>query len=330
MSGESARVLVTGGAGYVGSHACKALAAAGYRPVCYDSLFRGHRAAVRWGPLEQGDILDAARLDEVFARHRPDSVMHFAALAVVAESVADPDAYFRNNVTGTETLLDAMRRHGVDRLVFSSTCAVYGVPERVPITESAPTTPINPYGSSKLMVETALQACAAAYGLRSVSLRYFNAAGADAEGEIGERHQPETHLIPLVLQTAAGVRPYVEIYGEDYDTPDGTCIRDYIHVSDIAAAHVRALDLLGRREGATTVNLGSARGASVREIIRFAEQVTGRDIPTRSAPRRAGDPPRLVADASHARRDLGWSPALSDLETIVRTAWNWQEKHFRR
>lgn len=330
MSLEPATVLVTGGAGYVGSHACKALAAAGYRPVCYDNLHRGHRELVRWGPIEIGDVLDAGRLDEVFERHRPASVMHFAALAYVGESMSEPAAYFRNNVSGSLSLLEAMRRHGVDRLVFSSTCAVYGVPERVPVTESAPTTPINPYGSSKLMVETALQAYASACGLRSVSLRYFNAAGADPDGEIGERHEPETHLIPLVLQAAARVRPYVEIYGEDYDTPDGTCVRDYIHVSDIAAAHVRALDLLERREGATAVNLGSARGASVREIIRLAEQVTGRDIPTRSSPRRAGDPPRLVADAARAGRDLGWSPALSGLETIVRTAWNWQEKHLRR
>jgi UDP-glucose-4-epimerase GalE len=326
---EPVTVLVTGGAGYVGSHACKALAATGFRPVCYDSLNRGHRELVRWGPLEIGDVLDARRLDDAFERHRPASVMHFAALAYVGESMTEPAAYFRNNVSGSLVLLEAMRRHRVDRLVFSSTCAVYGTPASVPITESAPRTPINPYGSSKLMVESALQAYAAAYGLRSVSLRYFNAAGADPEGEIGERHEPETHLVPLVLQAAAGMRPHVEIYGEDYDTPDGTCIRDYVHVSDIAAAHVRALALLERRGGATAINLGSTRGASVREIIRIAEKVTGRDIPARSSPRRAGDPPRLVADAALARLELDWTPVFSDLETIVRTAWDWQCKPFK-
>jgi len=323
-------VLVTGGAGYVGSHACKALAAAGFRPVCFDNLFRGHRDAVRWGPFEQGDVLDAARLDQVFEAHRPSSVMHFAALAVVGESVSDPSAYFRNNVTGTLTLLEAMRRHGVSKFVFSSTCAVYGLPDHVPIAESARRAPINPYGESKLRVETLLEERAATDGLRAIALRYFNAAGADPDGEIGEWHEPETHLIPLVLQAAAGRRPVVEIYGEDYDTPDGTCIRDYIHVSDIAEAHLLALRRLERQDAPPAINLGSSAGASVREIVALAERITGRRFPVRIAPRRPGDPPRLVADASLARAQLGWQPTRSDPETILRTAWRWEQQHTRR
>jgi UDP-glucose-4-epimerase GalE len=319
-------VLVTGGAGYVGSHACKALVAAGHVPVTLDNLCRGHREAVRWGPLEQGDVLDAARLDQVFEHHRPQSVMHFAALANVGESMSDPDACFRNNVTGTLNLLEAMRRHGVTRFVFSSSCAVYGVPERVPIVESAQRSPINPYGSSKLMVETMLEQFASNHGVQYASLRYFNAAGADPDGEIGERHEPETHLIPLVLQAAAGVRPYVEVYGEDYATPDGTCVRDFVHVCDIADAHVRALEYLERGGAPLCANLGSARGASVREIIRRCGEITGRAIAVRAAPRRAGDPPRLIADAALAHSRLGWAPTRSDLETILETAWDWQQR----
>jgi UDP-glucose-4-epimerase GalE len=326
-SRDAKTVLVTGGAGYVGSHACKALAAAGYRPVTYDNLGRGHRELVRWGPLEEGDLLDAARLDAVLEQYRPGSVMHFAAFAYVGESVADPALYYRNNVQGSLTLLDAMRRHGIDRFVFSSTCAVYGVPERVPITEDEKRRPINPYGSSKLMVETMLEEFHRAYGMRYVALRYFNAAGADPDGEIGEWHEPETHLIPLVLDAAAGRRPHVEIYGEDYDTPDGTCIRDYIHVSDLATAHVLALGYLDAGGEPGAFNLGNAAGTSVREVIAIASEVTGRRVPVRTAPRRPGDPPKLVADSSRITKALGWQPKHSDIRGIISTAWAWHCRH---
>jgi UDP-arabinose 4-epimerase len=328
--GRDARtVLVTGGAGYVGSHACKALAAAGYLPVTYDNLERGHREMVRWGPLEEGDLLDARRLDEVLKAHRPASVMHFAAFAYVGESVSDPALYYRNNVGGSLTLLEAMRRHGIGRFVFSSTCAVYGIPGTVPIRESEQRRPINPYGSSKLMVEMLLEDFHRAYGLNYVALRYFNAAGADPEGEIGERHDPETHLIPLVLQAAAGARPYVEVYGEDYDTPDGTCIRDYIHVADLASAHVLALGYLEGGGAAAAFNLGNAAGTSVREVIALASEITGREIPVRSAPRREGDPPRLVADSSRIVAALNWRPAHSDIREIISTAWAWHSRRPR-
>jgi UDP-arabinose 4-epimerase len=330
MSGsENRTILVTGGAGYVGSHACKALAAAGYVPVCYDNLDRGHREFVRWGPFEEGDVRDGTRLDAVLEQHRPGSVMHFAALAYVGESVQDPAAYFRVNVGGSLTLLDAMRRHGIDNLVFSSTCAVYGTPAKVPITETESRIPINPYGMSKLMVESILEQYSTAYGLRYVALRYFNAAGADPDGEIGELHEPETHLIPLVLQAASGARDYVEIFGDDYDTPDGTCIRDYVHVADIADAHVRALPYLAAGSTSATWNLGNSAGASVKEIIALAAGVTGRKIPTRPGPRRPGDPPCLIADASSIRSVLNWTPQYSDLETIIRTAWAWERSERR-
>ncbi|MBI2993660.1 MAG: UDP-glucose 4-epimerase GalE [Gammaproteobacteria bacterium] len=319
-------VLVTGGGGYVGSHACKALAETGHVPVVYDHLRTGHRWAVKWGPFEQGDILDGARLDEILRRHRPAGVMHFAALACVAESFADPAAYFQTNVTGTLILLEAMRRHGIANLVFSSTCAVYGLPGAGAITEDAARRPLNPYGSSKLVVELMLEHYRRAHGLRYVSLRYFNAAGADPGGAIGEHHDPETHLIPLVLDVALGKRAHVEIFGEDYETTDGTCIRDYIHVCDIAEAHVLALRHLDRNEAAV-FNLGNSRGTSVREIIALAARMTGKDIAVRSAARRPGDAPALIADASKLRRELGWSAALSKPETILETAWNWHRRH---
>ena len=318
-----ATVLVTGGAGYVGSHACKALAAAGHTPVTYDSLVRGHEWAVKWGPLERGDILDRARLDEVFASHRPDAVMHFAAFAYVGESVADPARYYRNNVVGTLTLLEAMRAAGVDSMVFSSSCATYGAPAVLPITEDTPQQPINPYGASKLMAERMLADHAAAYGLKSVALRYFNAAGADPDGEIGEAHDPETHLIPLVLEAAAGRRPHVTVHGDDYDTPDGTCIRDYVHVSDLADAHVLALEALGRQEGFRPHDLATGTGLSVAEAIVAAERVTGRRIPVRTGPRRPGDPPALFADGARARAELGWTPRRSGADEIIATAWRW-------
>jgi UDP-glucose-4-epimerase GalE len=319
-------ILVTGGAGYVGSHACKALAAAGYTPVAYDNLGRGHRELVRWGPLEVGDLADRARLDEVFARHRPEAVMHFAAFAYVGESVQDPALYYRNNVGGTLELVEATRRAGVAALVFSSTCSTYGVPERMPIDEDTPQRPINPYGATKLAIERMLADYAAAYGLRSVSLRYFNAAGCDPDGETGERHDPETHVIPRVLMAAAGEIGHVEVFGTDYPTPDGTCLRDYIHVADLAQGHVQALDYLKRGGATTAVNLGTGRGFSVREVIAAAERVTGRRIPVREAPRRAGDPPVLVADPARARALLGFAPRYTELVPIVATAWRWHTR----
>jgi UDP-arabinose 4-epimerase len=319
-------VLVTGGAGYIGAHACKALSEAGYRPVVYDNFVHGHQDAVRWGPLEEGDTADQARLGEVLAAHRPAAVMHFAAFTAVGESVADPGKYYRNNVAGTLGLLEAMIAHGVDRFVFSSTAATYGLPERVPITEDEPNQPINPYGRSKLMVEQMLADFAAAHGLKSAIMRYFNAAGASPQGEIGESHDPETHLIPLALDAAAGRGPPLTLFGEDYPTPDGTCIRDYIHVGDLADAHVLALDRLDASEGTRVFNLGVGAGVSVREILDAVERVTGKTVPHRIGPRRPGDPPVLVADASRARRELGWTPRLSDIDTIVGTAWNWHQR----
>jgi UDP-glucose-4-epimerase GalE len=319
-------ILVTGGAGYVGSHACKALAAAGHTPVAYDNLSRGHREFARWGPLETGDIGDGAKLDEVIARHRVEAVMHFAALAYVGESVEQPALYYRNNVGGTLELLEAMRRAGVGLLVFSSTCATYGVPVRMPITEDAEQRPINPYGMTKLVIERVLRDYGAAYGLRSVALRYFNAAGCDPDGEIGENHDPETHLIPRVLMAADGTIPHVEVFGTDYPTPDGTCLRDYVHVTDLAAGHLQALDYLKRGGATTAVNLGAGRGFSVREVIAAAERVTSRRIPLREAARRAGDPPVLVADATRARTLLGFAPRFNEIEPIVETAWRWHKR----
>ena len=322
-------VLVTGGAGYIGSHACKALAHAGYLPVSYDSLEHGHAEAVRWGSLEQGNIADRARLDEVITRHRPVAVMHFAAYAYVGESVSDPGKYYRNNVAGSLTLLEALRDHGIAACIFSSTCATYGVPQRLPLTEDHPQQPINPYGASKLMVERMLGDFDAAHGLRSISLRYFNAAGADPEGETGESHDPETHLIPLVLDAAAGKRPNIAVYGSDYDTPDGTCIRDYIHVSDLADAHVLAMRALLDGAKTTAYNLGNGAGFSVREVIDCARRVTGRDIAVAEGARRPGDPAVLVGDAHRIRTELGWSPRLADLEAIIATAWRWHQRSHR-
>ena len=314
-------ILVTGGAGYIGSHACKALARAGYTPVSYDNLVYGHEWAVKWGPLERGDISDTARLVDVIRAYRPAAVMHFAAFAYVGESVTDPAKYYGNNVAGTLSLLDAMRHNGVDRIVFSSTCATYGTPEVLPINEDAPQNPINPYGASKLMIERILGDYGAAYGLHSVALRYFNAAGADGEGELGEAHDPETHLIPLVLDAAAGQRPHITVFGEDYPTPDGTCIRDYIHVTDLAEAHVLAMAKLGRQALRPAYNLGTGRGTSVDEIIAAARAVTGRDIKIVKDARRAGDPAVLFADPGRAHHDLGWVPRHSSVTEIVETAW---------
>jgi UDP-arabinose 4-epimerase len=272
-----------------------------------------------------GDIGDRARLDAVIAKYQPAAVMHFAAFAYVGESVQDPGKYYRNNVAGTLTLLEAMRDQHIARLVFSSTCATYGVPEQIPIPEDHPQRPINPYGASKLMIERMLQDFDAAHGLRSISLRYFNAAGADPDAETGESHDPETHLIPLVLDAAAGLRPAITIFGDDYDTPDGTCIRDYVHVTDLAQAHVLALQALEHDAPTTAYNLGNGKGFSVREVIEEAARITGRPIPINIGSRRAGDPPRLVGDAARIRAELGWRPRFADLGTIVETAWRWHQ-----
>lgn len=316
-------VLVTGGAGYVGSHACKALKQAGYSPVVYDNLSTGHEWAVRWGPLERGDILDRSRLEEVFATYVPMAVMHFAAKALVAESVADPTAYYHNNVTGTLTLLEALCDRPVVPFVFSSTCATYGLPTTPLLAEDHAQSPINPYGWSKLMVERMLWDLESAKGLKAAALRYFNAAGADRNCEIGEVHDPEPHLIPNVLAAASGGQAAITIHGEDYDTPDGTAIRDYIHVEDLASAHVRALGYLLDGGESVALNLGTGTGVSVREIVDVGRRVTQLDFPVRSGPRRPGDPPRLVADARRAQECLGWRPERSDIETIVSDAWAW-------
>jgi UDP-arabinose 4-epimerase len=319
-------ILVTGGAGYIGSHTCKALSRAGFSPIAYDNLVSGHEWAVKWGPLEKGDILDTARLSQVIAAYRPAAVMHFAAFAYVGESVQNPAKYYRNNVAGTVNLLDAMRQNGIHRIVFSSSCATYGIPQRVPITEDALQRPINPYGRSKFMNEQILADYNEAYGLESVSLRYFNAAGADPDGELGECHDPETHLIPLVLEAAAGRRPHVTVYGNDYETPDGTCIRDYIHVSDLADAHVRAMVNLGERKLNFAYNLGTGKGHSVKEVIDAARRIVGRDFEVLKGPRRTGDPASLVADAALANRDLGWRPRYITIAAMIETAWAWSNR----
>lgn len=323
---ENKNVLVTGGAGYIGSHACKALARAGYKPIVYDNLSFGHEWAVKWGPLERGDILDRTRLDEVIAKHRPAAVVHFAAFAYVGESVTDPGKYYRNNVVGSLTLLEAMRDANVGRIVFSSTCATYGIPDTLPIDENSPQRPINPYGASKLMVERVLADFGDAHGLTWTALRYFNAAGADLDGQIGEDHDPETHLIPLVLDAASGRRPHVTVFGTDYDTHDGTCARDYIHVADLADAHVLALQNLEAGAPSGPFNLGNGQGFTVREVIDAVEKVTELKVPVVLGARRAGDPASLVSDATRAQTILGWQPKIADLEAIVRSAWAWHQR----
>jgi UDP-glucose-4-epimerase GalE len=317
-------VLVTGGAGYIGSHTCKVLAEAGYEPITLDNLIYGHRWAVKWGPFVEGDLADTALLHRVIQDYGVQAVVHFAAYAYVGESMQDPGKYFQNNVANTLNLLDAMVKHEIQPIVFSSTCSTYGLPERLPITEDQPQQPLSPYGESKLFIERALHWYGIAHGLRSVALRYFNAAGADPEGEIGEVHDPETHLLPLVIQAVLGQRPQVEIFGTDYDTPDGTPVRDYIHVTDLADAHVRALHYLVEGGDSLALNLGTGTGYSVREVIKMVEQVAQIPVPAREGQRRSGDPPALVADPSRARQRLGWHPVYSDLRTIVETAWRWQ------
>ena len=316
------KILVTGGAGYIGSHACKALAAGGFEPVTFDNLSRGNRWAVKWGPLEVGDIADEQRLREVLDRYQPVAVIHFAAFAYVGESVENPNLYYQNNVCGSAALLRTITRSKSIPLVFSSTCATYGVPEKVPIPEEHPQHPINPYGFSKLVVERMLTDLDRAYGLRSASLRYFNAAGAAPEGEIGDSHDPETHLIPLVL-AAARDGTAVTVFGNDYDTRDGTCVRDYIHVADLAAAHVKALEYLLAGGKTCALNLAKSRGFSVMEVIEAARRVCEKPISVKNVPRRSGDPAILVGLADRARMLLGWTPARSALEQQIADAWNW-------
>jgi len=314
------RILVTGGAGYIGSHTAKLLSSGGIEPVVYDNLSTGNRSAVRWGPFVHGDILDTTRLARMIAHYEPVAVIHFAACAYVGESVEDPAKYYRNNVAGTQSLLDACLQSGLGRIIFSSSCATYGVPQRLPIGEDTPQDPINPYGRTKLIGEHMLRDYATAYGLRYVALRYFNACGADPEGEIGEWHDPETHLIPRALMAAAGTIPHLDVFGDDYDTADGTCVRDYIHVCDLARAHILAYKHLAAGGDNLAVNVGTGHGSSIREILAAIGRVTGREVPVRMQPRRAGDPPALYADPGLARSLLDFASRHSDLDTVVRTA----------
>jgi len=316
-------VLVVGGAGYIGSHTARALRRHGHRAIVYDNLSTGHSFLAHGFELIVGDISDKQQLSA--ALERVQAVLHFAAHASVGESVQNPRKYFHNNVEAGLTLLNAALDRGVRRLVFSSSCAVYGEPQKIPISEGTPTHPVNPYGLTKLFFEDALEAYDRAYGFRSARLRYFNAAGADESGEIGELHDPETHLIPLVLAAAAGIRPALNIFGTDYPTEDGTCIRDYIHVNDLAEAHVLALDYLEKSGTSITVNLGTGHGYSVKEVLSMAREVTGLLVPTQNSPRRAGDPPTLVADPSRARQLVGWKPTRG-LREMVSTAWEWMKR----
>ena len=321
--------LIVGGAGYIGSHMVRALLEKGRKVITLDDLSLGHRAAVTGGELIQGDLGDVELLGRIFQRTQVSCVMHFAAFALVPESMADPLAYYDNNTAKTIRLLMAMRDHGVDRFILSSTCAVYGQPEKTPITEEAPTEPINPYGRSKLMVEQILEDCASAFDLKYTSFRYFNAAGANEKGDIGEDHAPETHLIPLVLKTALGQRGPIRIFGADYDTPDGTCLRDYIHVDDLAQAHFQAAERMLDGGPGGVYNLGTETGLSVREVVDLSRKVTGLEIDCQEAERRPGDPARLVGSAGKARQELGWRPVYDDPERIVASAWKWHRAHPR-
>jgi len=324
-------ILVTGGAGYIGSHACKALAAAGYTPVTYDNLSTGWQDAVKFGPFEQGDLLDRARLDEVFAKHRPAAVVHFAALSQVGESMTDPGKYWRNNVSGSLTLIEAATDAGCLDFVFSSTCATYGDQDNVVLDENSPQYPVNSYGASKRAIEDILANFESSHGLNSVVFRYFNVAGADPDAEVGEFHQPETHLVPLMLDAIDGKRPALTIFGTDYETPDGTCIRDYVHVCDLVDAHVLGLKWLEQQKGSRIFNLGTGNGFSVREVVDNSRSVTNRDVPIVEGDRRPGDCTRLVSGSSRAVTELGWSPSRSDMATMISDAWRWhQTGHYDR
>jgi UDP-glucose 4-epimerase len=316
-------ILVCGGAGYIGSHMAKMLAGLGNVVTVFDNLSTGHREAVKWGEFVQGDLLRKDDLRQLFAADRFDAVMHFSAKSLVGESMVNPGIYYSNNVSGTLNLLDAMREHGVEKFVFSSSAATFGVPVKESIDESHPQNPINPYGETKLMVERILRDYGQAYGLASVSLRYFNAAGADPEGEIGESHQPESHLIPNVLKSVLADNARLKVFGDDYETRDGTCVRDYIHINDLCTAHLQAIDYMETHKGAMGFNLGNGQGFSIFDIIRAAERVTGKSIAFDIEGRRAGDPPVLVADSSLARKELGWVPAYTEIDGIIETAWRW-------
>ena len=320
------KVLVAGGAGYIGSHCVRQLLAAGHEPVVLDNLVYGHRAAIPAGvTLHDVNLSDPVALDRVFAAQPIDVVMHFAAYAYVGESVTDPLKYYQNNFAATLTLLEAMLKHGVKKFVFSSTCATFGVPEKMPLTETMPQAPINPYGQTKLDVENMLKAFAHAYGLSFASFRYFNAAGAAEDGAIGEDHHPETHLIPLAIWAAMGLGKPLQIFGTDYPTPDGTCLRDYVHVDDLSRAHIAVFDQLAVPGAQLFYNLGTGNPTSVREVIRAVEKVSGLKVPANFVPRRAGDPPALYADSSKAHRELGWTPKFKTIEPIVETAWRWHQ-----
>ncbi|QTA79239.1 UDP-glucose 4-epimerase [Desulfonema limicola] len=316
-------VLIIGGAGYIGSHVCKYLAQKGHHPVVLDNLVYGHGNAVKWGPLIKGNAGDTEILNKLFSDYKFSGVMHFAAFAYVGESVKDPARYYRNNVCETINLLDALIANKISNFIFSSSCAVYGEPVEIPITEQHPLNPVNPYGRTKLMVEQILDDYEKAYGLKSICLRYFNAAGADPDGELGEDHEPETHLIPLLLEAAAGKRDAIHIFGDDYPTKDGTCIRDYIHINDLAQAHVTALERLINGLPGGKYNLGNGKGYSVKEVIETVNQITGRKILSKIQDRRPGDPPILIASAKKALNELGWKPEYPDLDTIIKTAWAW-------
>lgn len=319
-------VIVTGGAGYIGAHACKALHSAGFTPVTFDNLSRGHQEAVRWGPLEVGDLLDVSRLTTVLTEYQPLAVMHFAALAYVGESVVEPQTYYRNNLYGSLCLLEGMRNAGLRKIIFSSTCATYGMPKNLPITEDDVQQPINPYGQTKVAVERMIDDYVKAFGFQHTTFRYFNAAGADKDLEIGEVHFPEPHLIPNALRAASDVGQALQVFGCDYPTSDGTCIRDFVHVSDIADAHVLGLLQLISTDRSGYYNLGNDRGHSVMDVIAAVEEVTGRRLRVEKLPSRPGDPPILVADSTRARNDLGWSPKHPDLISMVSSAWEWHKK----
>ncbi|EEX09088.1 UDP-glucose 4-epimerase [Ruegeria lacuscaerulensis ITI-1157] len=324
-------ILVTGGAGYIGSHACKALAQAGYVPVTYDNLVTGWQDAVKFGPFEQGDLLDRARLDQVFAKYQPAAVMHFAALSQVGEAMSEPGRYWRNNVTGSLNLIEAAVAAGCLDFVFSSTCATYGDHDNVVLDENTPQHPLNAYGASKRAIEDILRDFEQAHGLNHVIFRYFNVAGADPDGDVGEFHRPETHLVPLLLDAIDGKRDALTVFGTDYDTPDGTCIRDYVHVCDLVDAHVLGLRWLEQGKGSRVFNLGTGTGFSVKEVIAQSHSVTNREVPFNVGPRRAGDCTKLVSGSTRAEAELGWRPKRSRLEVMIADAWRWhQNGHYEK